>query len=274
MKRTNVIFAASLLVFAIIFASCEKTEETNPLIDASMDDDQVTALYDDVLNEADELTTTSQPSKSSAEYAMMTGSGSRTHETTFSGDTMIKTITYVNFINGNSQNGHVKNGVILIKVLGGPLQEQFKRTITFQNFFIDDIQIEGKKQIEKTAEHQYSIMLLGGKTIFPDGTTYTRECTHTRTWAEGYNTPANIWDDSFIIEGNATGINRKGNTYTHNITNPLVIRNTCRWIVEGTIALVVKDQTAEIDYGMGDCDNIATININGKTTEIRIRTKR
>ncbi len=274
MKRTNVIFAASLLVFATIFASCEKTEETNPLVETSMDDDQVTALYDDVLNETDELTTTSQPSKSSAEYAMMTGSGSRTHETTFSGDTMIKTITYVNFINGNSQNGHVKNGVIIVKILGGPLQEQFERTITFQNFFIDDIKIEGKKRIIKTAEHQYSIMLMAGKTTFPDGTTYTRECTRTRTWTEGYNTPANIWDDTYTIEGNATGTNRKGNTYTHTITNPLVIENACRWIVQGTIELTTNGQTATLDYGMGDCDNIATITINGKTTEIRIRTKR
>jgi len=274
MKRSNVILAASLLVFATFFAACEKSDETDPIVSITQDDDQATDLYDDVQNEADEITAISGSSKSSADFAMLSGTGTRTIETTFSGDTTIKTITFVDFVNSNSQNGHVKRGVIIIKVLGGPLQEKFERTITFQNFYIDDIKIEGKKQVIKTAEHQYSVTLIAGRLTFPDGTTYTREFTRTRTWVDGYDTPANIWDDTYTIEGTATGINRKGYTYTHTITNPLIVKNTCRWIVEGTIEMVINNQIAILDYGMGDCDNIATITKNGKTYEFRLRGKR
>lgn len=276
MKRTNVIFAASLLVFATSFSACQKSETTDPLVDSSQDDDQITALYDNVQSEADEVV--SAPAKSSAEsadYAMLTsGSGTRTVVKSFSGDTIVRTITFANFINGNSLNGHIKNGVIVVKVLGGPLMDQFLKIVTMQNFTIDGNKIEGKSVTTKTGEHQYTEVLTGGKITLTDGTTYTREFTHTRTWTAGFDTPLNIWDDIFTIEGNASGVNRKGYSYTHTITNPLVIENACRWIVEGTITLTTNGKTATLDYGMGDCDNIATITINGKTTEIKIRTKR
>jgi hypothetical protein len=273
MKRTNVIFAASLLVVASFFAACEKSETTDPMVEASQDDDLVTALYDDALNEVDDMTVGST-TKSSALFATLPGSGSRIAVTTTSGDTIIKTITFTNFINGNSESGNIKNGVIVVKILGGPLQNQFERTLTFQNFTINGNKIEGKKQVTKTSEYQYSVMLTAGKVTFTDGTTYTRECTRTRTWAEGYNTPANIWDDTYTVEGSATGTNRLGYTYTHTITNALVIRNTCRWIVEGTIEMVANNSTATIDYGMGECDNLATITVNGATTEIALKAKR
>ncbi len=276
MKRTNVIFAASLLVFATSFSACQKSETTDPLVDSSQDDDQVTALIDNVQSEADEVI--SAPAKSpaeSADYAMLTaGSGTRTIVTSFSGDTLIKTITFASFINGNSQNGHVKNGVIIVKILGRPALAQFLKIVTLQNFTIDDIKIEGKTITTKTGDYTFSEVLTGGKITLADNTTYTRTFNHTRTWTAGFDTPINIWDDVFTIEGNASGINRKGNTYTHTITNPIVIKNECRWIVQGTIELTSNGKTATLDYGMGDCDNIATVTINGKTTEIKIRTKR
>ena len=274
MKRTNLIFAASLLVFASFFAACEKSETTDPLVDLSQDDDQVSSLYDDMLKEVDETTFATTPEKSSAQFTMASGSGTKSVVTSFSGDTIIRTITFTNFINGNNENGHIKNGVIIVKILGGPLQDVFKRIVLMKNFTIDDILIEGKKEIVKTSQYIYSVTLTGGKVTFTDGTTYLREFSRTRTWTEGYSTPANIWDDIFTIEGTATGVNRKGNNYTHAITNPLVVKNNCRWIVEGTIELTVNDKVAVLDYGMGECDNLATMTVNGEIKEIKLRGRR
>lgn len=276
MKRTNLFFAASLMVFASFLAACQKSETTDPTVDSTQDDDQVSALFDDTQNEADEITSTATQIKSSAEYTMSDGSnsGTRTDVKTFSGDTTIHTITFVNFINGNSENGHIKNGVIIVKVIGGPLQAKFERTVLLQNFTIDETKLEGKRQITKIADYKYTVVLTGGKATFSDGTTYTHEFTRTRTWTEGYNTPYFIWDDVYTIEGVATGVNRKGYTYTHTITNPLVEKNACRWIVSGTIEMVANNKTAELDYGGGNCDNIATVTANGKTTEIKLKAKR
>ncbi len=273
MKRTNLIFAASLLVFATFMASCQKSETTNPMVEISQDDDQVGELYDDMLKEVDETTLEATPNNSSAQYAMEAGSGTKIVTITFSGDTTIKTITFTNFVNNNNESGHIKNGVIVVKILGGPRADVFKRIILLQNFTVDGILIEGKKEIVKTGQYVYSVTLTGGKTTFTDGTNYTREFTRVRTWAEGYNT-ATVWDDVFTIEGVATGTNRKGNAYTHTITSPLVVKNSCRWIVEGVIELKVGDKVAVLDYGMGECDNDATITINGEIRDIKLRGRR
>ncbi len=279
MKRTNLVFAASLLVFASFLAACQKSESTDPMVNLAQDDDKVSALFDDTQNDVDELTAVSTPAKSSSgstsEFVMSPGSGTRTDVKSFSGDTVIHTITFVDFINGSSLNGHIKNGVIIVKVIGHPIDAKFERTITLQNFYVDGNKIEGKRQIIKIAEHQFTVALVGGKVTFTDGTTYTHEFTRTRTWIDGYATLGNIWDDVFTIEGVATGINRKGNAYTHTIIIPLVIKNSCRWIVEGSIELVSNNKTAILDYGdMNICDDKATITINGVTNDITLRTKR
>jgi len=276
MKRTNLLIAASLLVIGGIMTSCEKDELTDPMVTTMQDDDQTAELYDEALREVDELTLVSEPQKSSVEYftSKSIGTEPKIVVTTFSGDTTIKTITFNNYTNPNNENGHIKNGVIVIKILGGPLQATFKRIVLLQNFTIDDIKIEGKKEINKTGDYTYSVVLTGGKVTFTDGTTYSREFTRTRTWAEGFDTPYYIWDDIFTIEGEATGVNRKGNAYTHTITSTLVVKNACRWIVEGTIELVAGDKTAILDYGMGECDNLATITINGEVKDITLRGRR
>lgn len=277
MKLTNVIFAASLLVFATSFSACQKTEIADPIIDSIQDDDQATALFDNAQNEVDEVISSGAAKSSdqqSASYETFSGNGSRTIVKTFSGDTTIRTITFVDFINPNSLNEHVKNGVIVIKVLGGPAQTQFVRITTFENFNIDGIKIEGKRVVTKTADHQFNDVLTGGKVTFTDNTFCTRQYNHTRTWTSGFDTPINIWDDAFTIEGSASGTNRKGKEYSRTIINALVIENACRWIVEGTIEIVADGKTATLDYGMGDCDNIATLTVNGKTYDIQLRTKR
>lgn len=269
MKRISILIMASLFAAAFSFTSCEK-EETSPLADLMESDDEVASFYDDILSEADELTFTDGTSKSG--YSTTLGfSGTRTVVTTFSGDTTIHTITFENFINENSQSGRIKNGTIIVKVLGRPYLSIFWRQITFVDFTINENLVEGVKVIEKTGDYVFTITLTDGKITFTDGTTYTRNFERTRTWIAGYETPYNVWDDEFEIEGGAYGVNRKGNEYTHTITNPLLIRRTCRWIVQGTILFEVNSQTAELDYGDGECDNVATLTANGETYTIKLR---
>lgn len=272
MKSTSLIFAASLMIMATIsLTSCQKDEETDPIVNVTEQDDDASAYFDEVLTETDELTLVSS-SKSIDETALNTmGQGSRTRKTTWISNTeRIDSITYVNFVNGNSNYERVKNGLMIIHVWGNPLQDQFVREITFKNFTINGNAIEGTKRIEKTAAYSFTVTLQNGKITFTDGTTYTRTCERTRTWADGFATPYNIWDDVYTVEGTATGVNRKGNTYTHQITNALMIKMNCRWIVEGTIEMTVGDKTATFDYGNGDCDNIATVTVNGKSYEVKL----
>lgn len=272
MKRTSLIFAASLMIMATIsFTSCQKDEETDPIVSTMQQDDEATAYYDDVLTETDELTM--KGDSKTLEYADFNsdGLGTRTIKTSWDGNWRVDSVTYANYVNPNSKFERVKNGIMIIRTLGRPVDAEFTRSISFKNFTINGNLIEGEKQIAKTSTYAFTVTLQDGKITFTDGTTYTRAFTRTRTWVDGYSTPYNIWDDIYTIEGTATGVNRNGNAYTHQITNELMIKMNCRWIVEGTIELTVGDKSATFDYGNGECDNIATVTVNGKTYEVMLR---
>lgn len=273
MKHVNLLMIAALVSFT--FASCQKdsTTTTDPLVSSSVDDDQVTSYYDDATSEIDDITMTDGSQQSApASYAALTdATSSRTVSVVTNNDGSItKTVTYVNYTNPNAVNGHVKNGVIVINIVGGPLQNEFTRTATFQNFTLDGNKVEGTRTITKTAEYTYTYTLTNGKVTFSDGTTYTREATQTRTWVDGMSTPYFIWDDIYSLEGTETGVNRSGETYTHTIVNALQIKMSCRWIVSGSVDITIGNETGTVDYGDGSCDNIATLSRNGKTYQFQL----
>ncbi|MEW5845690.1 MAG: hypothetical protein AB1777_05410 [Bacteroidota bacterium] len=272
MKRTSLIFATGLMMMAAIsFTSCQKDDDLDPVIAQAAEDSDVDTYYDDVMTEVDELTLAGDTKDSQMMYATMGGQGTRNIETSYDGNCRIQTITYNNFVNANSRYERVKNGVIVIRTCGRYNEAEFVRTITFQNFTINGNLIEGTKEIRKTAENEYQITLTNGKITFTDGTTYTRTVERTRTWVAGYDTPFNIWDDVYTLEGAATGENRQGNAYTHQIKSALMFRLSCRWIVQGIIDITVGDKQVSIDYGNGECDNLAYVTVNGKTYEVKLR---
>ena len=267
MKRLSILMFAAT---AMLFASCEKdNESTDSTATTIQEDDLASNYFDEVDNEADELTYQNTV-RSIDEARVDSGSRSVTVVTNNDGS-KTKTVTYTSWINPHGNQSIIKNGKIIINIVGKPAETTFIRTITFENFTINGALIEGTKTITKTAQYQFTISCDNGKITFPDGKTYTRSYTRTRTWVAGYDTPFFVWDDIFTIEGSASGINRNGKEYTHTIVNPLQIKRNCRFIVSGTISIAVDAKTITLDYGTGTCDNIATITYNDKTTEIKLR---
>lgn len=261
-----------LLMFGVgFFASCEKeVDETGVIRESLEQDDEVAAYFDDLLAEIDDLTYT--------DFNTKTGSlpdngpkGRRSVITAYSGDTIIHTITYGGFVHPNSPNAREKNGMLIIKVVGRPQQATFWRQISVKNFKMNGNEIFGVKTINKVGDLQFAITLIDGMIRFADGSTCTRTFNRIRTQITGANSPFFIWDDEFISEGNASGINRHGEHYTHTITQPLVNRRNCRWIVQGAIEFVVGDATAQLDYGNGNCDKEASLTLNGRTSVIDLR---
>ena len=63
--------------------------------------------------------------------------------------------------------------------------------------------------------------------------------------------------------------------YEKIITKPLVKTDNCKYIVEGTIEFLLNGETvAIVDYGDGECDNIATKTVDGKTYEFELDNKK
>lgn len=274
MKRLPFILTVSMMMLAAVsVTSCSDDDDnTDSMVGITQQDDEATAYLDDVQAEVDDLTMVDD-SKSGVEYATLDdqGQGTRTRKTAWEDGWRVDTITYVDFVNGSARFEKVKNGQLVIRVLGGPAQETFEREVTFVNFSINGNRIEGQKRIVKTSAYTYTVTFQNGKITFTDGSTYTRTFERTRTWADGYATPYYVWDDVYTAEGSATGVNRNGKTYTHQITNMIVNKMSCRWIVEGTIEMTVDGDVATFDYGDGECDNYATVTHNGQSSQVRLR---
>jgi len=270
MRKFSLLMLAST---AMLFASCQKDDTTtDPMVTTIQEDDLATNYYDDVDNETDELTI-DQPARAMASGAMdITADNGRTVVTVVNADNSVtKTITFTSWTNPHGNQNIVKNGKIIINIVGTPSADVFMRTVTFENFTINGNLIEGTKMITKTAQYEFTATCENGKITFTDGKTITRNFSRIRTWVDGYATPLNIWDDVFEITGTATGVNKNGNAYTHTIVNPLRVERTCKYIVSGTVSIVVDEKTLTLDYGTGTCDNIATITYNGQTKEIKLR---
>lgn len=270
MKKTTFLISALLISGSLFFNSCQKDDELDTMVEVMEEDDETASYFDDLMEEIDDITYVDNTLKS-GQTIMGGQSGIREITTSFSGDTIIHTITYSDFVHPNAMSERVKNGTVIIKVLGRPVQSVFWREVTLVDFMLNEASVEGIKVIEKTADNQFSMTLTDGKIIFADGSEYTRAFNRTRTQTEGTSTPYFIWDDVFEIEGQSNGINRNNQSYTRTITSPLVKPRTCRWFVQGTIEFVTGENTATLDYGNGSCDRLATLTVNGDSREIRLR---
>ena len=176
----------------------------------------------------------------------------------------------IQFIDWQVGEGRVKNGFIYIWTDGPMLAVGTTRIISFEDFTVDGNLIEGTKTITNLDGLNLSITLEGGKITFTDGTFITREVERNREWILGMETPFFIWDDEFVFTGTCSGVNREGIEYSNTITEPLLKRMSCRWLVAGTIEMQVGETLTILDYGDGECDNLATITVNGETTEITL----
>jgi len=172
-------------------------------------------------------------------------------------------------------NGNILSGKIIMNYAIDTDVASFTVTYSFENFFFNDISIEGENTLVKTRSNDngnpQSIVTIDMKVTWPDGEFATRRGTKTREWIEGFDT--RTWGDNvFLITGNWSATFRDGTTVSANITTPLRREMACRFIVSGVIELQKNDRIGTLDFGDGTCDNVAIFtNEAGETTEITLR---
>lgn len=172
----------------------------------------------------------------------------------------------------------VRSGKILITMSAPRRQTGSVRTVTFVDYYVNGVKIEGTKTIENLGPNNsqnvvFGITLEGGRMTFPGGKTIEREFEHEREYISGYltNTP---WDDACLISGIATGVNLNGKGYTHTIINSLKWTAACRFLVSGTLRFEIEGiEPFDLDYGDGECDAYATIIRGDESKEITLKFK-
>lgn len=152
---------------------------------------------------------------------------------------------------------------------------------TFTNYSIGGVKIEGTHSLTNvtatTLDYpRFNATIVGGKVTFLDGTTITREQNFTREWRRAANPLQDSW--ALLAGGTASGSNRKGKVYSMKVTKDLIYSRACQ--IENKVFIAVSGEktfTSEdgklitINFGNGECDNIVTITINGKSKDVEIK---
>ncbi len=284
----------------IFFASCKKDNNTNsttnpdPQLSANAAQNDATAeeQFDDVFN----ISMGVQSSDAGQDIGLGTGTNIiyRTFNTdrTASPDSTArcytvtvdpkganefpKTVTF-DFGSGcTGKDGKVRSGKI-ITVFTGPMRTAgSKATTTFMDYNVDTFMVEGTCTIENTStgnKTAWTVTVTDGKITNTKNSNWVKwNAVHEHAQTEGNSTPYNPLDDVFQITGNSSGSNSNGNSWSTNITQPLIRKFICPWREQGEIKLTRNSGaiTAVLDYGDGTCDNKATVTINGTIINITL----
>lgn len=254
----------------MVFNACKKDNDTTDLTsveDVNTSQDLLEDV-DDEVNETGYLVDNTQTAASRTCVTVTAEKPKGTYPNTI-------TIDYGTGCTG--RHGRTRKGKILVAYSANPWTPGATKTITFQDFYIDDAKIEGTKVwtnngLNNSGEPTFTRTVTNAKVTFTDGTFATWNANHTITIGAGALTPFDVTDDKFMITGGSTGVTRKGVNFTSAITTALEKNYACRFISKGVRSITTDNKVLVLDYGNGNCDNKVTVTKpNGDTEEVTIR---
>ncbi len=170
-------------------------------------------------------------------------------------------------------NGRVMSGSMIINTSEEPNGNGFMRKITYDNFSVDSMSITGMTSMfisefnHNGGKHNLTEDLM---ITLPNGTTIHRESEIMREWIAGNETNLDQTDDVMQITGhiiNTITENGTETVYRKDILEPMIKSTNCRYFSQGIIELSQNGNViATLDYGKGECDDVATVTKNGEET--------
>ncbi|TAE37793.1 MAG: hypothetical protein EAY66_05120 [Sphingobacteriales bacterium] len=271
-------------IITLTFTACKKDKAlTDDITDTAAVDENAQAdeTFSDVFTsisnfsaESDASFTTNEPKTQLLDLKTLAIASNPTITVLPKGITWPKTVTF-DFGTGTTKNDITRKGKII-----AVYSKKFKETgavitITFDNYYVNDTQIEGNKTITNNGKNtagNYTFSIAVAKSKINDKRgTFTYEATRTLEWTKGENT-ATIVDDEYAITGTSIGVNSKGISFTTNITSPLIKKIGWPFLVAGIIEIKPSNKTLRVlNYGNGELDAKATLTIGGVSKEIFLR---
>ncbi len=273
MKTKKLLLGAFL---SLIVVSCSKENNTNssatPITSEEVASNlKIDNIADDVLQIAESQSNETEAGRSTAGVESFLSNCVAGITTTQSGSTWTRTVDFGD-VNCSLYNGNMVRGKIIITFTNDFTAATRTISYAFENFYHNDRHVEGNRTVVKTIlpnHHPQATISLDMTLTTPEGAVYHRTGQRVREFTEGYNTPNILSDNVFSVSGNWSTVFPNGNTGTATISSPVIIKWSCEHpLVSGVINYARNNHTAVLDYGNGDCDNHATITINGVVHDI------
>lgn len=146
--------------------------------------------------------------------------------------------------------------------------------VTYAAYKVNGYRIRGYKELrnigqDASGNYVFNVKRVDTVVLPDDGGFITGSSERTRVWYRGANTPQ-LADDVYRTTGTGSFVRANGDSYTVEIREPLYTPLSCNWITQGTINIFPVDATQRVlDYGKGDCENDATIDVNGVITSLK-----
>jgi len=172
-------------------------------------------------------------------------------------------------------SGNTKRGKINVKISNWWLNEGSLKEITFEDFYMNDNKMEGKKTILNTGLNENGNLsfikkVTDAKITNADGLTMTWNCEKQSELIDGGETllfADNVWS----VTGTGSGINLDEKAFTMKIISALIYKTGCFYPVSGTVEIETEGEPVKtIDYGTGDCDNKANVTVVDVTETIEL----
>jgi len=182
----------------------------------------------------------------------------------------------VDFGNTNclGSDGIYRRGKIIVSYSSGFGDSLATLTTTLDNFYMNDNQITGIRTSTNKGRNQaghlnWDISVINGSIVLANNAgTISYQATHNNELSEGENTVA-FDDNVYLITGSASGTALNGQDFSSVITTPVKAKMDCPHFVSGIVDITPSGELVRtLDFGTGDCDNIATVTVAGITFNI------
>lgn len=180
------------------------------------------------------------------------------------------------------QDGRYRAGKMHIKLNQSLLSSEFRATVTLSEedeFYsgngVDMAQLIGKTHISLAGISGIRVSVKDAIIRYEDNEV---EWNSERIVTQIVDGSDGIWGDTYSVVGEASGVNRDGESFTVTIDEPLikVVEKGCaKTFVSGvlTVSATNSSQVISIDYDPyknGDCDQYAEASINGKKSIFKV----
>lgn len=264
-----------LLLMSVVFlvSSCDTNDAPEPDVSVIEEDAEATMAFEDL----DNLTlTVLSNSGFSARTTREIPAGDICEGALVNVDEENKMIT-VDFGDGcTSPSGVTRKGIVMLSYTGNLLFNGAKIITTFDGYEVDGLKVEGTRTITnqggdlETNTINLEVKVQNGKVTWSDGTSVSFNSDQVRAVKLGTQ-----GDYQATINGTASGTSRGGYEYTSSITDELVYTKSCiesgvSSALSGMVAFQFRGIEASVDYGNGECDNMATINYPGGSKQVTL----
>lgn len=248
-------------IFVLFFVSCQeddlkgkiKTVDPTETIEALNEYTLVNKIFQDIGNNNGGAVLSAESSIATKKITQSKGEPTIIVEP-FDLTTFPKTTT-VDFSLGTlCKDGITRKGVVTIVSTNWYGMEGSEHTAIFSDYYHEDYKVEGTHVVKNLGKNEdgylkYSVTIENGKITSKADETITFKENSFRTWIAGAESPLNIWDDEYLLEGSQNGMNSNGLDYALNVEVPLHFTLLPRDIKSGILYIDIGDiRDIELNY--------------------------